>query len=106
MKLYLVSDNTDTLTGMRLAGIEGVVVHDAKSMAEAIAAARADAEVGIVLITEKLARDYPEVAGPAKETGGIPLTIEIPDRHGSSRTPHFITDYINEAVGLGAGGKS
>ena len=27
MKMYLISDNVDTLTGMRLAGVEGVVVH-------------------------------------------------------------------------------
>ena len=27
MKFYLISDNVDTLMGMRLAGIEGVVVH-------------------------------------------------------------------------------
>ena len=27
MRMYLISDNTDTLTGMRLAGIEGVVAH-------------------------------------------------------------------------------
>ena len=27
MKMYLISDNIDTLTGMRLAGVEGAVVH-------------------------------------------------------------------------------
>ena len=30
MKMYLISDNVDTLTGMRLAGVEGVVVHGRK----------------------------------------------------------------------------
>ena len=28
MKMYLISDNIDTYTGMRLAGVEGVVVHE------------------------------------------------------------------------------
>ncbi|KUK55282.1 MAG: Vacuolar H+transporting two-sector ATPase F subunit, partial [Atribacteria bacterium 34_128] len=28
MKIFLISDNTHTLAGMRLAGIEGVVVHE------------------------------------------------------------------------------
>ena len=28
MKMYLISDNVDTLTGMRLAGVDGVVVHE------------------------------------------------------------------------------
>ena len=27
MKMYLISDNVDTYTGMRLAGVDGVVVH-------------------------------------------------------------------------------
>ena len=27
MKMYLISDNRDTYTGMRLAGFEGVIVH-------------------------------------------------------------------------------
>ncbi len=28
MRFYLISDNVDTQMGMRLAGIEGVVVHE------------------------------------------------------------------------------
>ena len=28
MKMYLISDNIDTYTGMRLAGVEGAVVHE------------------------------------------------------------------------------
>ncbi len=28
MKCFLISDNSTTLAGMRLAGIEGVVVHE------------------------------------------------------------------------------
>lgn len=28
MKMYLISDNIDTYTGMRLAGVEGVIIHE------------------------------------------------------------------------------
>ena len=28
MKMYLISDNVDTYTGMRLAGVDGVVIHE------------------------------------------------------------------------------
>ena len=31
MKMYLISDNVDTYTGMRLAGVYGVVVHERMS---------------------------------------------------------------------------
>lgn len=36
MKMYLISDNVDTLTGMRLAGVEGVVVHGRKEAKAAV----------------------------------------------------------------------
>ena len=36
MKLYLICDNGDTAVGMRLAGVEGVVVSDEASAAEAL----------------------------------------------------------------------
>ena len=36
MKIYLVSDNVDTLVGMRLAGIEGCVVHEQGELKKAI----------------------------------------------------------------------
>ena len=35
MKMYLISDNVDTLTGMRLAGLEGVVVHEKNELTDA-----------------------------------------------------------------------
>ena len=31
MKFFLISDNIDTQMGMRLAGIDGVVVHERRS---------------------------------------------------------------------------
>ena len=36
MKMYLISDNVDTLTGMRLAGVDGVVVHERQELREAL----------------------------------------------------------------------
>ena len=77
MKMYLISDNVDTLTGMRLAGVEGVV-----------------------LLTEKFSKDYPELVNKYKMESHIPLFIDIPDRHGTGRSENFITDYVNEAIGL------
>ena len=32
MKMYLISDNVDTYTGMRLAGVDGVVVHEKQEL--------------------------------------------------------------------------
>ena len=57
-------------------------------------------EVGIILITEKFSREFPEVIDDVKLNRKLPLIVEIPDRHGTGRKPDFITAYINEAIGL------
>lgn len=100
MKMYLISDNIDTLTGMRLAGIEGVVVHEKQEVKEAIDKVLVDKEIGIVLLTEKLGRDFPDLINDVKLSYKQPLFIEIPDRHGTGRKPDFITSYVNESIGL------
>ncbi len=100
MKMYLISDNIDTYTGMRLAGVEGEVVHEKEELRAALDRALADREIGIILLTEKFGRDYPDVVNQLKLDHRIPLFVEIPDRHGTGRKPNFITDYVNEAIGL------
>ncbi|QNM04429.1 V-type ATP synthase subunit F [Qiania dongpingensis] len=100
MKLFLISDNIDTLTGMRLAGIEGVVVHEKQEFKDALDKVRADKDIGIVLLTEYFGRRFPEIVDDLKLSAKIPLFEEIPDRHGTGRSPDFITSYVNEAIGL------
>ena len=91
MKMYLISDNVDTLTGLRLAGVDGVVVHERNELREELENAMNDKEVGVILLTERFGRELQRT---------MPLLIEIPDRHGTGRKKDFITSYVNEAIGL------
>lgn len=100
MKMFLISDNVDTYTGMRLAGVEGVVVHEEEELRTELERVVADKEVGIVLLTEKFGRDFPNVVNEVKLAHRLPLFVEIPDRHGTGRSKNFITDYVNRAIGL------
>ena len=100
MKMYLISDNIDTLTGMRLAGVEGAVVHKREELKEELDKALADKTIGIILLTEKFGREFPEIIDNVKLERKLPLIVEIPDRHGTGRKPDFITSYVNEAIGL------
>ena len=100
MKMYLISDNLDTYTGMRLAGVDGVVVHERGELYEALQNVIKDKEVGIVLLTEKFGREFPEIIDDIKLKRKMPLLVEIPDRHGTGRKKDFITSYVNEAIGL------
>ena len=96
MKMFLISDNIDTQTGMRLAGVDGVVVHEREELRQALEKALADKEIGILLLTEKFGREFPEIVDDVKLNHRVPLIVEIPDRHGTGRKPDFITSYVNE----------
>lgn len=100
MKMFLISDNVDTQTGMRLAGVESVVVHERQEFQEALERVVKDPEVGIVLITEGFGRKFPDIISDKKVELKKTLIVEIPDRHGTGRRPDFITAYVNEAIGL------
>lgn len=100
MKIYLISDNVDTYTGMRLAGVEGAVVHEKSELKDELEKVLADKSIGIVLLTEKFGREFPDIVDDVKLNRKLPLIVEIPDRHGTGRKPDFITSYVNEAIGL------
>ena len=85
---------------MRLAGVEGIVVHERQELKEALENVFQDKEIGIVLLTEKFGREFPDLIDQAKLNRRLPLLIEIPDRHGTGRKENFITDYVSEAIGL------
>ena len=100
MKMYLISDNVDTLTGMRLAGVDGVIVHEKEELHRALKMAMEDSSIGIILLSEKLGKEFPDMINEIKLERKIPLLVEIPDRHGTGRKKDFITSYVNEAIGL------
>ena len=100
MKMFLISDNVDTLTGMRLAGVEGCIVHERAELRKALEGAIAHKENGIILLTEKFGREFPDIIDDVRLNRRLPLLIEIPDRHGTGRKPDFITSYVSEAIGI------
>ena len=100
MKMYLISDNIDTWTGMRLAGVDGAVVHERDELKRELDKVLADKSIGIILLTEKFGREFPEIIDNVKLERKLPLIVEIPDRHGTGRKPDFITSYVHEAIGL------
>lgn len=99
MKYFVISDNADTLVGLRLAGIEGVRAHGYQETVDAVAAVAANPDIGILLITEQLAALCQDELAPLKLSAQAPLVVEIPDRHGF-RQKDSITRHIREAIGV------
>lgn len=100
MRFYLISDNVDTQVGMRLAGIEGIVVHEVAEVQKALTEAMAMEDVAVILITETLLTLCSDMIYDLKLNQKRPLIVEIPDRHGNGRTKDSITRYVREAIGV------
>lgn len=100
MKFFLISDSTDTAIGLRLAGIEGVVVSEPAEVDAALDRAIADEEVGVVLITSRLSELCEERVRQLKQTLSRPLISQIPDQGSQGSVGDSITRYVREAVGI------
>ena len=98
MKFFLISDNIDTLMGLRLVGIEGVVVHTRKDFLEVLQSKMRDSS--IILVTTKLVDMCPDIISEIKLKQQKPLITEIPDRHGNSKIGETIDGYVSEAIGV------
>lgn len=100
MKFYLISDNNDTYVGMRMTGIEGIVVHEAEEVEAALTQACKDPDIGVILITAKLIELCRTHIYDMKLKMSQPLIVEVADRHGDGKVSDSITRYVREAVGI------
>lgn len=100
MRFYLISDNVDTMVGMRLAGITGVLVHEDAETRKALKDAIKMEDVAVILMTERLVHLCSDLVYDLKLNCKRPLIVEIPDRHGNGRSKDSITRYVRDAIGV------
>lgn len=100
MKFFLLTDNTDTLMGMRLVGIEGIVIHSRDEVIRELDKAINNKGYAILLITTKLVELCPDIISELKLKLSKPIIVEIPDRHGGHIVGESIDDYVSEAIGV------
>ncbi len=80
MRFHLVSDNEDTLVGMRLAGVDGVLVKEPELAQKAINEAMNNpSEIAVVLLTEGVVAMCSEFVYDLKLNRKRPLIVEIPE---------------------------
>ena len=100
MKFFLISDNVDSLVGMRLVGIDGIIVHERKEFLRALEDALEDTSIAVILVTTKLVSLAPAIISELKLTQPRQLIVEIPDRHGGANIGEGIATCIREAIGV------
>lgn len=99
MKSLLISDNKDTIIGLRLSGIEGILARDDEKINREFDRAVEDKEIGIIILTENIAERIKEKVLELKTEGADQLVVTIPDRSGL-KDKNFIMRYIKESIGI------
>jgi len=99
MKYSIIGDE-DTVLGFEMVGVSGKVVHDADEAHRAFAALLEDKDVGIVIITERIADMMRATVDKYLFTVSFPLIVEIPDRTGTAPGRPGIREMVNAAIGI------
>ena len=99
MKHYIIGDE-DAVLGFGMVGVHGAVAQNPDEAERAFRTALEDSEVGIVIITERVA----ELIRPAIDrymfTVNFPLIVEIPDRLGPVSGRLGIRELARIAIGI------
>jgi len=99
VQFYVIADE-HTVTGFKLVGIDGEVVDSADEAREALRKAFTSSEIGIVILTEKIAASIRSEVEEFLFGHSFPLIIEIPDRTGPLEGRVSIREMVRSAVGV------
>ena len=99
MEFYIIGDY-DTVLGFSLAGIDGRDVKDSRQALAALKEALGYTDIGILLITERLAHELREEIDAVMISRKFPLIVEIPDMEGPLEEKVTISDLVKTAIGI------
>ena len=99
MKYFIVGDD-DAVLGFGLVGVQGRAAHSPQEAQETFSGALEDKEVGIILITERVAELIRPQVDRYVFTRSFPLIVEIPDRQGPLAGKPGIREMVNKAIGI------
>ncbi len=99
MESYLISDNIDTLQGMRMGGVSGEIINDSLEVIKRIDELIGDPNIGIIILTHKIKSQIEDEVMERKINSKETLIVEIPGPNQSVES-NFITKYIRESIGL------
>ncbi len=100
MRYFLICDEEDTLTGLRLAGIEGVLVKSKQELDVEFEKAIEDTGIAVLLLSENCAAMDSERINKIKLSAKRPLVAVIPGSTGYKGEAGSITDLIRDAIGI------
>jgi V/A-type H+-transporting ATPase subunit F len=99
MRYFIIGDE-DAVLGFGLVGVAGAVVQSQAQAREAFATAMEQTDVGIIIITERVADLIRPQVDQFIFTRNFPLIVEIPDRQGPLSGKPGIREMVNQAIGI------
>lgn len=99
MKFFVIGDQ-ETVLGLRLVGVEGSVAVEREDALAAMKEAVARDDVGVVLVTEKVAAGIRDEVESRLYGVGFPLVLEIPDSSGPVPDRLKIEEVVRRAIGI------
>ena len=102
MKFYCIAD-ADTVRGFRLAGVPGEAVDSPAEARDALARAARRAEIGIVIMTDRVAADIRDKVEALRLGQSRPLIVEVPGPDGPMPGRKTLREFVQEAVGIRIG---
>ncbi|MFO7916179.1 MAG: V-type ATP synthase subunit F [Candidatus Krumholzibacteriales bacterium] len=99
MQFFVIGDE-NTVTGFRMIGLKGEVVKSEDETREALEEVFDSEDIGIIIITERVAAEVQEEIDEYLFGHDFPLIIQIPDREGPIEGRVSIRDMVNAAIGI------
>lgn len=99
MKFFAIGDQ-ETVLGLRLVGVDGAVAVGRDDALAALTEAVAMDDVGVVLVTEKVAAEIRDEVEARLYGIGFPLVLEIPDSSGPVPGRLKIEEVVRRAIGI------
>jgi len=99
MKYSIIGDD-DTVLGFAMVGVSGRTVRSPEEANRAFRDILADKDMGIIIITERVADMIRPLVDRFLFTETFPLIVEIPDRRGRQPNRPGIRELVNTAIGI------
>ncbi len=99
MKSFLICNDQETLVGMRLAGVQGIILTDRTEVLSMIERKIKDDETGIIILTKAIMQMAEKEIMAIKLKSKFKLIVEIPGA-GLSYEDDYITRHIRESIGI------
>lgn len=97
---YVVIGDEETVLGFALAGIEGKISKSQQDTERYLNEYTSQKDVGIIIITDKLAQPHIEFITHYTYSEVFPLIVIIPDRNGYAGKKLSIEEVLKKSVGI------